>query len=105
MFHFSIINFYKSEKTLIFLSYWLLFVSLLFTTKLKGIIGFLLLIILVILSILTNFVKCRPYKNSEFLKKNRDSIILGIVFFFLGIIAPYGIELLIKLIKNIKMLN
>ena len=40
-----------------------------------------------------------PYKNSKFLLKNKDSIVLSIIFYVLGVITPYLVEILLKLIK------
>lgn len=88
----NIIDIYKQKKLTIFWIVWTLQVTACIILKINGIISYFLSISLIIAMLLNVILKRKPYRNHKFIKKNKDEIILNIIFYALGVITPYILE-------------
>ena len=88
----NIIDIYKQKKLTIFWTVWTLQVTACIILKINGIISYFLSISLIITMLLNVILKRKPYRNHKFIKKNKDEIILNIIFYALGVITPYILE-------------
>lgn len=88
----NIFDIYKQKKFTIFWVIWTLQVTSCIILKIDGIISYFLSILLLITMLLNALLKRKPYRNHKFIKKNKDEIILNIIFYALGVITPYILE-------------
>lgn len=92
----SILGCYKQFQWIII--WYLAFFCVCFTLlKYNVVFLFSLFMLLIILLSLAIIFKCKPYHNNKFINNNKDSIILGFLFYALGIITPS----LIDVVRNI----
>lgn len=96
IFNINLIDVYVPKRFIIFWIIWFLNLIICIVLKLNNYFSIISNIMISIIAILNFNLKCKPYKNNKFLIKNKDSIILSIIFYILGVITPYIIELLIN---------
>lgn len=95
VFKINVVDLYKKFRWLFFgIAYGIqLFLSFILKENNKYFVFYLMFVLFI--SIINCFIKCRPYTNNKYIKQNKDNII----FFILGVVTPYVIDFIIKLLK------
>ena len=88
----NIIDIYKQNKHTIFWIVLAIQVTVCVIFQATGIISYILDVLLIITMLLNVFLKYKPYQSHKFIEKNKDEIILSVIFYILGVATPYAIN-------------
>lgn len=96
IFKINIIDLYKKYRWWFFGIPYIIQLILVLVLKLNNKYVNIYSLFVLLIGITNWFVKLKPYKNNKYIKRNKDNII----FYILGVITPYIIELVIKLFNH-----
>ena len=96
IFKMNIIDLYKKYRWWFFGIPYIIQLILVLVLKLNNKYVNIYSLFVLLIGITNWFVKLKPYKNNKYIKRNKDNII----FYILGVITPYIIELVIKLFNH-----
>lgn len=96
IFKINIIDLYKKYRWWFFGIPYIIQLILVLILKLNNKYVNIYSLFVLLIGITNWFVKLKPYKNNKYIKRNKDNII----FYILGVITPYIIELVIKLFNH-----
>lgn len=96
----NIVDVYKERKIMIFCIVLTNQLSICVLSKITGFISYFFDILLLITLLLNIILKCKPYREHKFIQKNKDEIVLSIIFYILGIITTFIIDFIKMIIQN-----
>lgn len=95
VFKLNFIDFYKKWRWIVFSIFYLVQIILKYIFKISNKYTAFYAIFVLLILIINCFIECKPYINNNYFKRNKDNI----VFYILGVITPYIIDFIIKLLK------
>lgn len=96
IFKWNIIDLYKKYRWCFFGIIYVIQIFLSYFLKLNNKYVDIYSLFLLFIMITNWIIKLKPYKNNKYIKRNKDNI----VFYILGVITPYIIELIIYLFNH-----
>lgn len=96
IFTFDIISFFKRKESILLLVCFAIQLSSMIAFDFNSYITIISSILSFTIFLVYTYDKCRPYNENAFIERNKDNLF----FYILGVITPYIINLVIKLVSK-----